>query len=103
VSAPISIKFPPDCWHLIQGLRSQPTSPPLAADIGAILSAAPRIEVRMPIPEPRFIVAVTQEQAEALERWLRDALERLSGDRFRRRTCLECISRIVVALRRSEL
>lgn len=103
MSAPITIKFSPDCWQLIQGLRSQPTSPPLAADLQTILSAAPRIEVRLPMPEPRFIVEVTREQADELERWLRQIAESLSGDRFGRRTCLECINAVVVALGRSEL
>jgi hypothetical protein len=54
------------------------------------------------MPEPRFIVELTRSQTDELERWLRDVLEGLSGDRFGRRTCLECIGAVVVALGRSE-
>jgi hypothetical protein len=78
------------------------TPVPLAADVHAILSRAPRIEMRMPIPEPRFLVEMTRSQAEALLRWLHALLNGLSHDHYWRRTCLECISRVADALRRSE-
>jgi hypothetical protein len=78
------------------------TPAPLAADVRAILGRAPRIEMRMPIPEPRFLVDVTRSQAEALQRWLHALLDGLSPDHDRRPTCLECISRVGGALRLSE-
>ena len=79
------------------------TPVPLAADVHAILSRAPRIEMRMPIPEPRFLVEMTRSQAEALQRWLQALLDGLSQDDYQRRTCLECISCVADALRRSEM
>jgi hypothetical protein len=83
-------------------MRSLSTPAPLAADVQAILSRAPRIEMRMPIPEPRFLVDMTRTQAEALQRWLHALLDGLSDDHYRQRTCLECISRVAGALRLSE-
>jgi hypothetical protein len=85
----------------MQEMVSVPTPVPLAADVQAILSRGPRIEMHMPIPEPRFLVAMTRPQAEALQRWLHALLDGLSHDHHRRLTCLECISRVGGALRLS--
>lgn len=100
--ATISLTFPPDCWLFIQQMRPAPASEPLSVDVEAILDLAPRIEVRPPLPEPRFVVTMTQPQAEALHRWLRALLEQLSRDDPRWPTCLQCISRVGGALRLSE-
>lgn len=100
--APIALRFPPDCWHFVQTMCASSTAVPLAADIRAILSGASRIEVRMPIPEPRFIVNVTRTQAETLQHWLHALLDGLSHEDDRRLTCLQCISRVAGALRLSE-
>jgi hypothetical protein len=101
VRGPIQLRFPPDCWLLMQEMLSLPTPVPLAADVQAILSRGPRIEMHMPIPEPRLLVAMTRPQAEALQRWLHALLDGLSHDHHRRLTCLECISRVGGALRLS--
>jgi hypothetical protein len=56
----------------------------------------------MPIPEPRLVVSMTRPQLEALQGWLHALLDGLSHDHDRRRTCLECISRVAGALKISE-
>ena len=96
----ISLKLPPECWRFIQAMRSSPV--PLPADVHAILDRAPRIEIRGPIPEPRFVVIMTRPQAEALQRWLHALHNGLKHDDDRRLTCLLCISRVAVALMLSE-
>ena len=100
--AQISLRLPPDCWLFIQEMRSVATSLPLTGDVDAILSLPPQIELRMPIPEPRFIVRMTRPQLAVLHRWLHALVHRLSAEHYRRRTCLECISRVAGALRLSE-
>ena len=100
MSAPISLKLPPECWRFIQEMRSSPV--PLPADIHASLNRAPRVEIRGPIPEPRFVVTMTRPQAEALQRWLHTLHDGLKHDDHRRLTCLQCISRVAVALMLSE-
>jgi hypothetical protein len=95
------IKFSPDCWQLIRGLRSRPTSPPLAAELHTILGAGPAHR-----DAPADAGATTHRRGDAgaveeLERWLRQIVESLSGDRFGRRTCLKCISAVVLSLGRA--
>lgn len=100
--ATITLTFPPDCWLFIQDRRRAPLSEPLSLDVEAILGLAPRIEIRPPIAEPRFVVSLSKPQAEAFHRWLRALLEQLSRDDPRWPVCLHCISRVAGALRLSE-
>jgi len=99
--APVSIRLSPDCWRFIEEVRSLSTPVPLPAEVHAILNRAPRIEIRGPIPEPRFVVTMTRPQAEALQRWLHALHDGLKHDDDRRLTYLLCISRVAVALRLS--
>jgi hypothetical protein len=75
---------------------------PLPDEVHAILNHAPRVEIRGPIPEPRFVVTMTRPQAEALQRWLHALHDGLKHDDDRRLTCLQCIGRVAVALMLSE-
>jgi hypothetical protein len=103
VRATITLTFPPDCWLFIQDRRRAPLPEPLSADVEAVLGLPPRMEIWPPVPEPRFVVSMTQPQAAALHRWLRALLEELSREDPRWPTCLQCISRVAGALRLSEL
>jgi hypothetical protein len=103
VTAPISLRLPPECWWFIQIMRSGSTALPLPRDVRAALSRAPRIEYRTPIPEPLFVVDMTRPQAEALQLWLRGLLDDLSQNDERRLTCLHCIGRVAVAIRLGEI
>ena len=96
--APISLKLSPDCWRFIEEVRSWDTPVPLAADVRTILNSAPHIEVRGPIPEPRFVVHLTRAQAQAMQQWLHSLHECLKHDDDRRLKCLLSISRVAVAL-----
>jgi hypothetical protein len=98
VRATIPLRFPPDCWFFLQETRASSTPFALPADVRTILDGPPRIELRMPIPEPRFVVNMTRPQAEALQRWLQAQLEGMTQDDRRRLTCLQCISRVAGAL-----
>ena len=100
--ATISLRLPTDCWLFIQEMRSAPVSEPLSGDIEAILDLAPRIELRPPIPEARFVASMSRRQVEVLHRWLHALLEELSPDDPRWPTCLQCIGRVTWALRLSE-
>ncbi len=100
MSASVSLKLPPECWRFIQAMCSSPV--PLPADVHAILARAPHVEIRGPIPEPRFVVTMTRPQAEALQRWLHTLHDGLKHNDDRRPTCLQCISRVAVALMLSE-
>jgi hypothetical protein len=100
--APVSLKLSPDCWRFIDEVRLWDTPVPLPADIDAILSRAPHIEIRGPIPEPRFVVNLTRPQAKAMQQWLHSLHECLKHDDDRRLKCLLCISRVAVALMLSE-
>jgi hypothetical protein len=100
VGTPISLKLPSECWRFIQAMRSSPV--PLPAGVHAILDRAPRVEFRGPMPEPRFVVTMTRPQVEALRRWLHALHNGLKHDDDRRLTCLQCISRVAVALMLSE-
>jgi hypothetical protein len=102
VQAPTSIKFPPDCWRFVQDMRTSSTPTPLPADVDAILSSRPGIEILASIAEPRFVVDMTRPQAEALQRWLHGLLAALSVNDPRRLTCLHCIGRVAVAIRIAE-
>ena len=98
----VSIGLPLDCWRFIEEVRSWSTLIPLPADVHAILHRAPRIEIRGPMPEPRFLVTMTRPQAQALQRWLHALHDGLKHDDDRRLSCLMCISRVAVALMLSE-
>ena len=100
MGVPVSLKLPPECWRFIRAMRASPV--PLPADVHATLDLAPRIEIRGPIPEPRFVVTMTRPQAEALQRWLHAPHDGLKHNDPRRLTCLMCISRVAVALMLSE-
>jgi hypothetical protein len=104
VPAPITLRLPPDCWWFIQIMRSSPmTRVLLLEDVSEALSRAPEVEYVTPIPEPRFVVYLARHQAEALLRWLQVLLDDFSQeDDELRLTCLHCISRVTVAIRRSE-
>jgi hypothetical protein len=95
----VTLRLPPDCWQFLDEVRSWPTPAPLPADLQAVLAAPPRIEVRMPIPEPRFVVTMTRSQVEAILRWLHAMHDDLKHDDARRLPCLHCISRRAGALR----
>jgi hypothetical protein len=84
-------------------MRASSVPSPLADDVQAVLNLAPGIEVGTSIPEPRFVVEMTRSQAEALQRWLNGLLEGLSANNERRLTCLQCIGRIAIAIRLSEI
>jgi hypothetical protein len=103
VRAPTSIKLPPDCWAFIQDMRALPSPLALPADLHEILGAAPRMEVSSSIPEPRFVVEMSPLQAEALQRWLHALFDGLAVHDRRRVTCLQCISRVAVAIRLSQI
>ena len=104
MTAPISLRLPPECWWFIQVMRSDPTALPLPHDVRVALSRAPGIESRTPTGEPLFVVDMTRPQAEALQRWLHGLLDDLSQDDDERRlTCLHCIGRVAVAIRLGEL
>jgi hypothetical protein len=100
--APVSLKLSPDCWRFIEEVRSWDTPVPLPDDVHAILNRAPHIEIRGPIPEPRFVVNLTRPQAKAMQQWLHGLHECLKHDDDRRLRCLLCISRVAVALMLSE-
>jgi hypothetical protein len=104
VPAPITLRLPPDCWWFIQIMRSSPPSPAqLPDDVLEVLNRAPEIEGGTPLPEPRYVVYLARHQAEALLRWLQALLDDLSQAQDELRlTCLHCISRLAVAIRRSE-
>jgi hypothetical protein len=102
VRAPTSLKLPLDCWQFIQDMRSSPAAPALPDDLHEILGRTPSIEVRPPISTPRFVLAMTRSQAEALQRWLYALLDGLPPDDERRLTCFQCIGRVAVAIRLSE-
>jgi hypothetical protein len=104
VPAPISLRLPPDCWWFIQIMRSSPLTPvQLPDDVLEVLNRAPEIEVGTPLPEPRYVVYLARHQAEALLRWLQALLDDLSQEEDELRlTCLNCISRLAVGIRRSE-
>jgi hypothetical protein len=104
VPAPISLRLPPDCWWFIQIMRSSPLTPvQLPEDVLEVLNRAPEIELATPLPEPRYVVYLSRHQAEALLRWLQALLDNLSQQEDELRlTCLHCISRLAVAIRRSE-
>jgi hypothetical protein len=103
VRAPTSLKLPPDCWQFIQDMRGPVAAVPLPDDVQEVLSRAPSIEVGPPTPEPRFVVHMTRRQAEVLQRWLHAVLDGLAADDDRRLTCYQCIGRVAVAIRLSEL
>jgi hypothetical protein len=100
--APVVLKLSPDCWRFIEEVRSWDTPVPLPADVHAILSRMPHIELRGAIPEPRFVVHLTRPQAQAMQLWLHSLHECLKHDDHRRLSCLLCISRVAVALMLSE-
>jgi hypothetical protein len=102
VTAPVSIRLPPDCWRFIDETRSWATRTPLPPDVYAILDGPPRIEIGGPIPEPRFVVTMARAQAEAVQRWLHGLHDSLKHDDERRLICLLCISRVAVAIMLSE-
>jgi hypothetical protein len=103
VRGPILLRFPPDCWIYLHEMQSSPSPVSLPSDVRAILNVtAPHIELRAPIPEPRFIVHMTRSQAESLQRWLYALLESLAPSDDRRLTCLQCIGRVAGALQLSE-
>jgi hypothetical protein len=81
--------------------RSWSTAIPLPEDVLQALSRAREVVVT-PTPEPRFVVDLSRRQAEALLRWLQALLDDLSQEGERWLTCLHCISRLTVAIRRSE-
>jgi hypothetical protein len=103
VRATILLRLPPDCWLFIQEMRSTPVAEPLSGDIQTILDLAPRIELRPPIPEARFVASMSRLQVEALHRWLHALLDELSPDDPRWPTCLHCIGRVAGSLRLSQL
>jgi hypothetical protein len=84
-------------------MRVSSTAVPLADDIHAILSIAPGVEVGTSIEEPRFVVDMSRVQAEALQRWLHAVLGSLTVNDERRLTCLQCIGRVAIAIRLSEI
>jgi hypothetical protein len=84
-------------------MRASPTSMALPDDVQAILSVAPGIEISTSIQEPRFVVDMTRPQAEALQRWLHAVLDTLTMNDDRRTTCLQCIGRVAIAIRLSEI
>jgi hypothetical protein len=98
----VTTRLPPDCWQFLDEMRSWPTTAPLPADVQTILGAPPRIEVRMPIPEPRFVLTMTRHQMQAVQRWLQALHDDLKHDDARRLVCLHCISRFAGALRLAE-
>ena len=100
--ATVSLKLTPDCWRFIEEVRSWDTPVPLPAAVLAILNRAPHIEIRGPIPEPRFVVHMTRSQARAMQQWLHSLHECLKHDDERRLNCRLCISRVAVALMISE-
>jgi hypothetical protein len=100
--ASTSLKVPLDCWQFIQDMRSSPAAVPLPDDLHEILGRTPSIEVRPPIAAPKFVVAMTRPQAEALQRWLHAVLDGLPPDDERRLTCFQCIGRVAVAIRLAE-
>jgi hypothetical protein len=102
VPASISLRLPPECWWFIQIMRSSTTPVPLPDDVLSALSRAPGVEVGGPIPEPRFVVELTQPQAEVVQRWLQALLDDLSQSDDLWLTCLHCIGRVAVAIRLSE-
>jgi hypothetical protein len=102
VRATILLRLPPDCWLFIQEMRSAPVAEPLSGDIQTILDLAPRIELRPPIPEARFVASMSRLQVEALHRWLHALLDELSPDDPRWPTCLQCIGRVAGSLRLSQ-
>jgi hypothetical protein len=83
-------------------MRSSPTPILLPEDVLEALSRAPEVELVTPIPEPRFVVHLTRHQAEALLRWLQALLDDLPQEGERWLTCLHCIGRLTVAIRRFE-
>jgi hypothetical protein len=103
VSAEIAIHFPPDCWLFLDEMRTSTRSPALPPDVDAVLQQTPRVELRAPIPEPRFVVSLSRAGAGQLQRWLQALLDGFAHDDPRRRTCLQCISRVAGAIRLSEL
>jgi hypothetical protein len=102
VRAPTSLKLPLDCWQFLQEMRSSPAAAALRDDVHEILGRTPSIEVRPPISNPKFVVAMARPQAEALQRWLHALLNDLAPDDERRLTCFQCIGRVAVAIRLSE-
>ena len=100
--ATVSLKLTPECWRFIEEVRSWDTPVPLLAAVLAILNQPPQIEIRGPIPEPRFVVRLTRVQARAMQQWLHSLYECLKHDDERRLNCLLCISRVAVALMLSE-
>jgi hypothetical protein len=98
----ILLKFSPDCWLFIQDMQQASVRAPLPTDIQGILTEAPRIELRPPIPEPRFVVSMSRSQAQALHRWLHALQDGLSSDDPRWLTCLQCIGRVSGALSHSK-
>lgn len=95
----VTVRLPPDCWQFLEESRSRPTIAPLPAEVQAMLAAPPRVEVRMPIPEPRFVLTLTRPQIQAVQRWLQALHDDLKHDDGQRLTCLHCISRLAGALR----
>jgi hypothetical protein len=98
----ISLKSPPDCWRFIEETRSCEAPVPLPADVHAVFTRTPHIELQDAIPGPRFVVHVSRPQAQAMQLWLHSVYECLKHDDNRRLNCLLCISRVAVALMLSE-
>jgi hypothetical protein len=98
----VTVKLTPECWRFIDEARSWPALIPLPADVHALFDIPPRIEAGGVLPEPRFVVRMTREQARALQRWLHPLQDDLKHDAVRRLTCLLCISRVAVGIMLSE-
>jgi hypothetical protein len=74
----------------------------IPSEVETVLGSPPGLDMGTPILGPRFVIDMTRAQAETLQRWLEGLLEAVGEDADRRLMCLQCISRIAIALRLSE-
>jgi hypothetical protein len=94
----VSVNLTLECWGFVVEARSWPVLIPLPVDVHALLDLPPRLEISGPIGEPRLVVRMTRQQAEAVQRWLHALLNDLKYDDERRLACLMCISRVAVGI-----